>query len=100
MAGRKWSNYQFYPDSPYTTDKHTNPPPIQPQNPRNSAANIVANRAAATGSIANKMAVSVGFNIFCAHIIIRNAIKVANTPVIMIAKVNLPDQIMASGSKT
>ena len=56
--------------------------------PSISPANTMENRAAATGSIANIKAVSEGFNIFCAHTIIKNAIKVANIPVIMISQLN------------
>ena len=58
----------------------------------------MAKRAAATGSVANIMAVSEGLRIFCAHIIIKNARKVARKPVIMMAPNKRSDQIIGFGS--
>ena len=70
------------------------PPPIHPQKPKNSPPKDMANKVAETGSNENIRAVSVGFSIFCAHIMIRMAIKVAKTPVTKIAIKSRSDQIM------
>ena len=54
----------------------------------------MANKVAETGSNENIRAVSVGCRIFCAHIMIRMATKVAKTPVTKIAIKRRFDQIM------
>ena len=89
-----------HPDSPYATAMHTRKPPIHPHKPNTSPPNVVANIAAATGSIEKIMAVSDGFNIFCAQIIIRKAAKVAKIPVIKIAMIASFENIICVISST
>ena len=59
------------------------PPPIHPQNPKNSPPKDMANKVAETGSNENIRAVSVGFSIFCAQIMMNIANAEAMTPFII-----------------
>ena len=87
-----------HPDYPKATAKTISPPPIYPHNPRISPANMVANKAANTGSNAKMMAVSLGFKICCAQIISSIAINVAAIPVTKRVEINRVVHIANMGS--